>query len=136
MTYMIDGKRLSQYKRDGLLRLCQSVHEKLAGAVKYWDADRERLVLAEAQRDRAVSELDATVIDRDHYKKESVDNWLKLETALADLARRDGTIAAHARTILELRKKVSRWAIFENIWTAAFWLCIAASLGGWLLWLR
>ncbi len=150
MTYMIDGRRLSQMTRDRLLRLCQSVHERLIEAregARIAEAQRDKAInaggvlrgeldMAKARRDQAVAELDATMIDRDHYKKESTNNWLKLEAALADVARRDGTVAAQARDILALRKKLSWWALFENIWTAAFWLCITASLGGWLLWLR
>lgn len=132
MTYMIDGRRISQLDRPRLLKLCQQIHREREAAV-------ERSELAEAQRDQAIAELDERVrecgvyrqrereatelmgnaetarvemeMERDHYKEISARDFKKLTDAETAISERDGTIAAIRRDATVLRTRCRRWKI-------------------------
>ncbi len=128
MSYLIDGKRITQLKRSGLLKLCERLHGEREVAV-------ERSELSESQRDQALHECDVLRGERDHYKKESVDNWLKLTTLEDKLSQERARVSSYDRRVGELERQSESMFTGSNIAWAFFWgvaiavmLCIAGAL--------
>ncbi len=144
MTYTIDGKRISQYKRPKLLvelervdreriRLLARVTEALADEareVAMLREEEERANLVEAQRDQAVAELDAVCAERDFYKKESVNNWLKLTTSETELGRQRALVVAKDRRIGELERQTESMWTDRQLWWAVFWTGLSVTAAG------
>ncbi len=103
-AYLIDGKRITQLKRAGLLKLLEQVHGDYVSAVEEWR-------FAEAQRDQAITELDERVRECDVYRRqlrESIELTGKTDTARIEMqVERDEALATVVARESRLREAVA-----------------------------
>ncbi len=149
MSYLIDGKRISRHNRQRLLaelervdreriRLLARVTEAIADEHRDAIALQEesaRADIAETQRDQALHECDVLRGERDRYKKESVDNWLKLTASEDKLSQERARVSSYDRRVGELERQNESMFTGSHVAWAFFWgvaitvaLCIAGAL--------